>query len=179
MEKLLLERLLVRKELRLTAMQEKVLMQSISQTFNQSINCPIDDVINLSRWRVEMQGILVECIFIFLQVEMQGTRLREVESRLALLETIPGFFLFQWLGLLLLRLMVVLRKACRVNYLLLVLCKLNRLLLLPFSIYFENPKNPKIAGAEEEKDTKSLVPVKEDFPQANRRVNPRNRGLGL
>ena len=63
MEKLLLERLLVRKELRLTAMQEKVLMQSISQTFNQSINCPIDDVINLSRWRVEMQGILVECIF--------------------------------------------------------------------------------------------------------------------
>ena len=65
------------------------------------------------------------------------------------------------------------------NYLLLVLCKLNRLLLLPFSIYFENPKNPKIAGVEEEKDTKSLVPVKEDFSQANRRVNLRNRGLGL
>ena len=40
MEKLLLERMLVRKELRLTAMQEKVLMQSISQTFNQSITLP-------------------------------------------------------------------------------------------------------------------------------------------
>ena len=126
-----------------------------------------------------MQGILAECIFILFQVVMQGTRLREVESRLALLETIPGFFLFQWLGLLLLRLMVVLRNACSVNYLLLGFCKLNNLLLLPFSIYFENSKNPKIAGAEEEMDSKSMVPVKEDFPQANRRVNPRNRGLGL
>jgi len=142
MEKLLLERLLVRKELRLTAMQEKV--------------------------------------------EMQGARLREAESRLALLETIPGFFFFQWLGLLLLTLMLVLKKACRVNYLLVGFCKLSRLLLLPFAIYFENPKNPKTGEAEEEKDSKSLVSVKENFSQANHcspaiigRVNPRNRGLGF
>ena len=119
----------------------------------------------------------------FFQVKNQGARLKEVESRLALLETIPGFFFFQWLGLLLLRLMVVLKKADRVNYLLLGLRKLVMVLGLPFSIYFENPK---IAEAEEEKDTKSLVPVKEDLPQANdfsladsRRVNPRKRGLGL
>ena len=119
----------------------------------------------------------------FFQVKNQGARLKEVESRLALLETIPGFFFFQWLGLLLLRLMVVLKKADRVNYLLLGLRKLVMVLGLPFSIYFENPK---IAEAEEEKDTESLVPVKEDLPQANdfsladsRRVNPRKRGLGL
>merc|ERR1719234_1349237 len=86
MEKLLLERLLARKELRLTAMQEKV--------------------------------------------EMQTRKLREVETRLTLLETIPGFFLFQWLGLLLLRLIMVLRKASRVNYLLLGLLLLRLIMVL-------------------------------------------------
>ena len=101
--------------------------------------------------------------------------MREAESRIALLETIPGFFFFQWLGLFLLRLVVVLKKACRVNYLLLGLWNLNR--LVPFSILFQNPKNPEIAEAEEEKDSKSLVPVKEGHSQANN--DPRNRSLGF
>ena len=118
---------------------------------------------------------------------MQTRRLREAETRLALLETIPGFFLFQRLGLLLLRLMVVLKKTIRVNYLLLWLCKLNRLLLLPFSIFLDKPKKisigEKAADAEEEKDMKSFE--EENLSQANncspaiiRRVNQRNRGLG-
>merc|ERR1712192_228337 len=122
MEKLLLERLLARKELRLTAMQEKV--------------------------------------------EMQTRKLREVETRLILLETIPGFILFQWLGLLLLKLMMVVKKASRVNYLLLWLCKLNRLVLFPFSVLFKYPEKisagKNIAEEEEEKTTNALVPIEEE-----------------
>jgi len=151
MEKLLLERLLARKELRLAAMQEKV--------------------------------------------EMQTRRLREAETRLALLETIPGFFFFQWLGLLLLRLMMVLRKASRVNYFLLKLCKLNRLVFSPFSVFFKYPKmistGNKIAEEEEEKNTKAMESIVEEALSLQglasncspgvmiRRMNPRNRSLGL
>jgi len=131
MEKLLLERLLARKELRLTAMQEKV--------------------------------------------KLQGARLREVESRLTLLETIPGFFFFQWLGFLLLRLTVVLKKLCRANHLLLGLCKLNKLLLLPFSRFLINPE---IANAEDEMDTRSLVPdEEEDLSKGNFQI-PEHYGEG-
>jgi len=148
MEKLLLERLLARKELRLMAMQEKV--------------------------------------------EMQTRRLKEVETRLALLETIPGFFFFQWLGLLLLRLMMVLRKASRVNYLLLMLYKLNRLVFSPFSAIFKYPK--KISAGinidEEElkKNSNAMEPIEEVVLSLAskcspgvmiRRLNPRNRSLGL
>jgi len=148
MEKLLLERLLARKELRLAAMQEKV--------------------------------------------EMQTRRLREAETRLALLETIPGFFFFQWLGLLMLRLMMVLRKASRVNYLLLWLCKLNRLVLSPFSEFFKYPKKISVGinidEEEEKKNTNAMEPIEEEaLFLANkcspgvliRRMNPRNRSLGL
>ena len=123
---------------------------------------------------------------------MQTRRLREAETRLALLETIPGFFFFQWLGLLLLRLMMVFREASRVNYLLLMLCKLNRLVFSPFSVFFKYPKmistGNKIAEEEEEKNTKAMESIEEEaLSLANncspgvmiRRMNPRNRSLGL
>ena len=82
-----------------------------------------------------------------------------MESRLALLETIPGFFFFQWLGFLLLRLTVALKKACRVNHLLLGLCKLNKLLLLPIS---RLTMDLKFASAEDKMDSKSLVLEEEE-----------------
>ena len=143
MEKLLLERLLARKELRLTAMQEKV--------------------------------------------EKQGIKLREAETRLALLEAIPGFFLYQWFGLLLLRLMVVVNKGIRVDHLLLRLCNLNRLVLSPLSWFFKQPKKIssmlKIDETRVEKDNKIMEPDEKAFPNdcspAVRRGNPRNRGLAL
>ena len=126
-----------------------------------------------------------------IKVEMQTRRLKEVETRLALLETIPGFFFFQWLGLLLLRLMVVLRKASRVNYLLLMLYKLNRLVFSPFSAIFKYPK--KISAGinideEEKKNSNAMEPIEQEaLSLANkcspgvmiRRLNPRNRSLGL
>merc|ERR1712192_193706 len=147
MEKLLLERLLARKELRLTAMQEKV--------------------------------------------EMQTRKLREVETRLILLETIPGFILFQWLGLLLLGLMMVVGRASGVNCLLLWLCGLDRLVLFPFSVLFKCPERISagrgVAEEEEERTTNALVPVEEEglslangcSPILIGRANPRSRSLGL
>ena len=123
---------------------------------------------------------------------MQTRRLREAETRLALLETIPGFFFFQWLGLLLLRLMMVLRKASRVNYLLLMLCKLNRLVFSPFSAIFKYPKKISaginIDEEEEKKNTNAMEPIEEEAlfladkcspGVLIRRMNPRNRSLGL
>ena len=87
---------------------------------------------------------------------------------------------------------MVLKKASRVNYLLLWLCKLNRLVLFPFSVLFKYPKKisagNNIAEEEEEKNTNVMEPIEEEgLSLANncspgvmiRRVNPRNRSLGL
>ena len=94
MEKLLLERLLARKELRLVAMQEKVEKQE--------------------REKAEMEE----------KMEKEAEKLSEVEARLALVESFPGFFCFQWLGLQLLRLMKFIRSVREADHISLIFCEM-------------------------------------------------------
>ena len=94
MEKLLLERLLARKELRLAAMQEKVEKQE--------------------REKAEMEE----------KMEKEAEKLSDVEARLALVESIPGFFCFQWLGLQVLRLMKLIRSVREADHISLIFCEM-------------------------------------------------------
>ena len=85
-----------------------------------------------------------------------------------------------------------LRKASRVNYLLLMLYKLNRLVFSPFSAIFKYPKKISaginIDDEEEKTNSNAMEPIEEGaLSLANkcspgvmiRRLNPRNRSLGL
>ena len=94
MEKLLLERLLARKELRLVAMQEKVEKQE--------------------REKAEMEE----------KMEKEAEKLSDVEARLATVESIPGFYCFQWLGLLVLRLMKFTQSVREADHIFLIFCEM-------------------------------------------------------
>merc|ERR1719209_2342419 len=58
------------------------------------------------------------------KMEKEAEKLSDVEARLALVESIPGFCCFQWLGLQVLRLMKFIRSVREADHISLILCEM-------------------------------------------------------